>query len=487
MPKAYISSTFLDLETHRAVAAKVLQRFGYECIAMEAYTSEDQRPIDKCLEDVERDLLVGIYAWRWGSGITAAEYEHAVKLGRARLLFIIDEEASWPQKWVDRDQRMAEFHQQVRKDRLTATFSTPDTLAAHLSAALETHGNRTVTAPGLDFEAYAKFLRRRYNVLDLDALTDPKRDELLQLRVQAMFVEQSAREDAPPIELPKEALDVLAARSDIHAEDLPTGMTAEALQELKAAYASRPAHPVLEILAAESNPRTIILGDPGAGKSTMLRYVLLSLLDAVPNARLQPALAGRVPCLVDLKTYASLRGQRKCETLFDYFDSIGSAVSGAILRRYLDAGRPAVLLFDGIDEIFEPAEQETITRQIAELAESYPAARVIVTSRIIGYRRKLLTQAGFRHFTLQDLDEQQVTDFVTQWYALTLSNRPDEAKARVDRIQKSFAASPSIRQLAGNPMLLTIMAIIGKHQELPRERWKLYDHATSVLVQHWDV
>jgi hypothetical protein len=31
------------------------------------------------------------------------------------------------------------------------------------------------------------------------------------------------------------------------------------------------------------------------------------------------------------------------------------------------------------------------------------------------------------------------------------------------------------------------MAIIGKNQELPRERWKLYDHAASVLVQHWDV
>lgn len=36
-------------------------------------------------------------------------------------------------------------------------------------------------------------------------------------------------------------------------------------------------------------------------------------------------------------------------------------------------------------------------------------------------------------------------------------------------------------------MLLTIMAIIGKHQELPRERWQLYDHAASVLIQHWDV
>jgi hypothetical protein len=68
-----------------------------------------------------------------------------------------------------------------------------------------------------------------------------------------------------------------------------------------------------------------------------------------------------------------------------------------------------------------------------------------------------------------------------------MSDRLDEAKERCERILKSFKTSASIRQLAGNPMLLTIMAIIGKHQELPRERWKLYDHAASVLIQHWDV
>jgi hypothetical protein len=31
------------------------------------------------------------------------------------------------------------------------------------------------------------------------------------------------------------------------------------------------------------------------------------------------------------------------------------------------------------------------------------------------------------------------------------------------------------------------MAIIGKNQKLPRERWKLYDHAAGVLIYHWDV
>lgn len=64
-------------------------------------------------------------------------------------------------------------------------------------------------------------------------------------------------------------------------------------------------------------------------------------------------------------------------------------------------------------------------------------------------------------------------------------NNPDEARDRKERINRSLDES-SIRQLAGNPLLLTIMAIINKHQELPRERWRLYDHASSVLIHHWD-
>ena len=56
--------------------------------------------------------------------------------------------------------------------------------------------------------------------------------------------------------------------------------------------------------------------------------------------------------------------------------------------------------------------RERITHQIVGFTNDYPKARVIVTSRVIGYRRKILTDAGFTHFTLQDLDEKQVETFV---------------------------------------------------------------------------
>ena len=145
------------------------------------------------------------------------------------------------------------------------------------------------------------------------------------------------------------------------------------------------------------------------------------------------------------------------------------------------------MLFDGLDEIFDPEERERMARRIVTFAEDHPDSRVVVTSRMIGYRRQTLVEAGFRHAVLSNLTPEQVAAFATRWFALALYDRPEEAESRRDRLLRSFAESPLIRQLTGNPLLLTIMAIIGKHQELPRERWKIYDHAAGVLIHHWDV
>jgi predicted NACHT family NTPase len=148
-------------------------------------------------------------------------------------------------------------------------------------------------------------------------------------------------------------------------------------------------------------------------------------------------------------------------------------LTGEALGRFLAEDGRVLAIFDGLDEIVDPTERERITRQIAGFASDHRRARVLATSRFIGYRRKILADAGFMHVTLEDLDKAQVAAFAAGWYALVLPDRPVAARLRTERVLAAFRQSASIRQLAGNPMLLTIMAIIGRHQELPRERWKL--------------
>jgi HEAT repeat protein len=200
---------------------------------------------------------------------------------------------------------------------------------------------------------------------------------------------------------------------------------------------------------------------------------------------------GFLPFLIELRSYVSLCEKNKCNNFLEFLKATGEAENWELnnleLRRYLrDDGR-AVIIFDGLDEIFDTEAREQIKRQIVGFTCAYPKVRVIVTSRITGYWPGILMDAGFVHFTLQDLEEKQVATFVESWYSLALKDRPMEAEGCCARIMHLFKEFSPIRQLAANPMLLTMMAIIGRHQELPRERKDLYYHTTNVLIHLWDV
>lgn len=342
--------------------------------------------------------------------------------------------------------------------------------------------------PELKLKPYYDALTKRYKTLDLDALTPPQKEEYLQLQLRSVFVEQSVRENPPPIELPKEILEKLQSEGEL--QDLPEGLSVEELRASGDRYYSAPSTPVLDVLRAPQNQQTIVLGDPGAGKSTLARYIMLSLIDADGDRRLRGAFPEYLPILIELRTFNALRDERKCDTFLQFLEYLGKTEGWNLTEAALDqklktAG--TMVIFDGLDEVFDPEDREHISHSIVGFSHTYSKARIIVTSRIVGYQRRILTDAGFSHYTLQDLDRVQVESFIGRWYDLALSDRPDDAQRRKERILQSFDQSASVRQLAGNPMLLTIMAIIGKHQELPRERWKLYEHAVSVLIEHWEV
>jgi len=507
MAKIYISSTYLDLQEYRRQVSLVLRRLGHEDVAMEYYVAEDQRPVDRCLSDVAAcDLFIGIYAWRYGwvpsennpaqLSITEMEYRQAEKIGKPCFIFLLNDEAPWPRKSTDKDTTQIEKLRNEASARHSSgpPFKTVDELGRLVAESIhkwEKEQGRVIGLPIPELDAYYSILQKRYGRLDLDALTPPQKEEYLQLQLRSIFVEQNVRENPPPVELPKEMWEKLQRDKDVDLEDFPEGVMLEDVRRTRDTYYEKPSRPVLEVLTDSRYQHLIILGDPGSGKSTLSRYILLSLIDPTGHEKIRRVFDGHLPLLLELRSYAGLCADNKCDTFLEFLEFLGKTegwhLTQAALQHHLQNDGRAVVIFDGLDEIFDPAERERITRQIVGFASEYPKARIIVTSRVIGYRRKILEDAGFVHFTLQDLDEKQVTTFVDNWYGLALSDRPDEAKERRERITRSFKESASIRQLAGNPMLLTIMAIIGKHQELPRERWKLYEHASSVLIQHWDV
>lgn len=499
-PRIYVSSTYQDLKDCRHAIRLALQRMGLDDIAMETYTAGEERPVDRCLDDVRSaDIYVGVLAWRYGFApagghisITELEYRAAGEAGVPRLIFVLEPDAPWPRSAMDKDSaRIEAFRDGVLDTHVCDSFVSAEDLRAKVAEAVSRHlQDWHGIAVGADaaWEAYCNRLVQEYRRLDLEALTPPDRDEHLQIALRDVFVEPDVREDMPDAELPKELFRKLDEAAESTNSELPRGLDRYLVEQARDSYRRRPARGVFDALTAPLARTCVLLGDPGAGKSTLARYLAMSLADRNTPTALA-ALDGWRPILIELRDYALNCGEY--ETFSGYLDyrkrTDGLGMEQATIESYLrDDGR-ALVVFDGLDEIFDPRLRETVSRRIAGFAAEFPAIRVVVTSRVVGYRQRILRDAGFLQYSVQDLDRDKIDTFLRSWYELALHDRPTAVEMRRERLIRAINDSAPIRELAGNPLLLTILAIIGKHQELPRERWRVYDHAAGVLVQHWDV
>ncbi|MFX4295177.1 HEAT repeat domain-containing protein [Streptomyces bohaiensis] len=331
---------------------------------------------------------------------------------------------------------------------------------------------------------YSQRLIERYGRLDLEVLlphTD--QDDAPHVPLRDIFVLPDVRADPPPVSLPPELLRRLTERGELSDTDLPPGVDRNQLTRISEAQ-QRPAEDLLTVLRAPQHQKTVILGDPGSGKSTLGRWLALALIS---SEDLGGNLTGRLPLIIELRRYADERWR---ESTFEDFLAHLHATEGlslppAALHTILASGR-ALVVFDGLDELFDPGFRERATQRIAQFAAAHPGVQIVVTSRPIGYRRTALTAAGFSHHALNNLTSAQIEAFTRDWYRVAC---PDDATAAgnlSNRLLDAVTHTPSVRELAGNPLLLTILAIIGRRQTLPRDRHGVFKHAVAVLVARLD-
>ncbi|MEA2202977.1 MAG: hypothetical protein QOI89_3690, partial [Solirubrobacteraceae bacterium] len=224
---------------------------------------------------------------------------------------------------------------------------------------------------------YVARMRAHYGQVDLEVLTPlTEQGEHPPMRLREVFVAQAVRADPPPMELPRELMRRLIEAGELGRDDLPEGVDRDVLAKIRQAYQQVPARPVLQVLAEPDQHRLVLLGDPGAGKSTLARYLALTLTDTSVEGPLA-ALAGWLPLLVELRTYADARWH-DC-TFLDLIDHLhtteGLGLPKSLLDTFLRQDGRAVVIFDGLDELFDPQRRETVARQIAGFAARYPRAR----------------------------------------------------------------------------------------------------------------
>jgi len=395
--------------------------------------------------------------------------------------------------------------------------------------------------PEFDLERYQEGIRERYGNLNLDNLDTSVYDYREKLKVWQVFIAQNVRECQeflPQVyEIPKEHQKRLRESNQLEAEIDP-----EEWERYKQVYYQQPVRSVLDVVndmqsdrlppqpplvrgeqdfsavpplvkgeqdfsavpplvrgeqaflpvpplskgglgGVNSSRYIVILGDPGSGKSTLLQYIALKWATRpLKNVISQP-----IPLLIELRTYIRDRTSGQCKDFLEFFHkgSVICRLNQNQLHEQLKAGK-VLVMFDGLDEVFDPAQREEVITDIHRFTNDYPNVRVIVTSRIIGYKPQRLRDAEFRHFMLQDLESDQIQDFLYRWHELTFTDEADKVRKR-ERLQQAIKTSKAIGELAGNPLLLTMMAILNRNQELPRDRPELYNQASRVLLHQWDV
>ena len=338
--------------------------------------------------------------------------------------------------------------------------------------------------PDVDLTKYQEALLESYGNVKLDSL-DTSGCAYNELKLWNIFIPQNVQEvhDLMPEaihELPKDDDRKLQESGeldhDIHQKELQPG---------KEVYYQQPIQSILDVIKDSQGYRyLVVLGDPGSGKSTLLQYLALEWA----RTDLTTERSLRIPLLIDLPTYIRNRDSGQCQDFLEFCHQSSGAICNLNQNKLDDQLKAGIVLvmFDGLDEVFEPGKREDVITDINRFTNKYPKVQVIVTSRVIGYKPQRLRDAEFRHVMLQDLESEQIQTFIEQWHELTYTDQVDKVRKQ-ERLQKAIKTCSRIRKLAQNPLLLTMMAILNHNQELPRDRSELYNQSSRLLLHQWDV
>lgn len=266
--------------------------------------------------------------------------------------------------------------------------------------------------------------------------------------------------------------------------------------------------PVLSEIAAQK--QLVILGEPGAGKSTLVRHLCRAIAAQDEACLVEWKKLGppSLPFLINLRDLARQmpapspsrqseedREREAVRQMWAFFENLwekdGLKSMREILEKVLADKKSAgpIFFFDGLDEV-RPEIRGRVAYRIRAWAARYPAARVIVTCRVRSYPEDAPWRLPWQQRTLQPFTlEEQVPQFVRGWYAeleatgwVTL-----RAEALAEDLLEAIRMRPELRELAPSPLLLTMMSLVhGREERLPPGKALLYDRLVDLLLWEWD-
>ncbi len=328
---------------------------------------------------------------------------------------------------------------------------------------------------------YLENLVRRYQYLDFKGMGVSDRMPV-RLPLLEMYVPLNARIESPEGETWERLR--LAGR-------MPTDDEAEAIGR-------RVSEPLAILDLLEKSDGLIVLGDPGAGKTTFLKFLALTLATGQGEAL---NLCARLPVLLPLSAYANALAEediRLDDFIARYHAERGVDIPlGEMLEKGFEQGG-VLLLLDGLDEVRDTGLRNTVIERVFRdlYSERHSAGnKLVLTSRIVGYREVRPQAEGITECTLVDFEEEEIEAFVDRWTAAIeraatgeTALAAQEAEREQRELLEAVRRNPGVRSLAANPLLLTILAVMKRQGvTLPERRTELYQTYVETLLRGWNL
>ncbi len=243
------------------------------------------------------------------------------------------------------------------------------------------------------------------------------------------------------------------------------------------------------------NKRTVVLGDPGFGKTWLLRYearrIALEALQTLEGMESDGSLDRiTIPIFLRLPSLASSSESFEQAILNQVCGEKNSQLRNWVQNKF--ETHQCVLFLDAWDEVSTiaindaPSARENLESRLKQFFAAYPNPSMILTSRFVGYSGSPIPDV--KELELISLEAAQVQGFIKAWFP-----DPAKVKACIDLVD----ASPPLSGLSKIPLMLTLLCrtcedVFLKQKDqrpgkisLPTRRVEFYEDCLQGLLHDW--